>query len=316
MENNKNYATYVSGQVPDAYLGLNPNFIGDTASNLEAVDRGDLFRKYANHEGLASQVKVVPLPVEIPTELSELALNETMSLRDAGYLSTLRGGRRTDLARPLAADVRSAIESNCPALQELVRKIETGIYGSHLFIRAIKLDDSRMSTTQPDTSAVHTPYLHFDAQGYSLTEYFSPVYQYFANIGTLPRIFTILPIPAPEMIKKLVEDGENESVLRATKMQDLLTMFQSRFKIPYERIVINSGQMAIFDGRAFAHDGGKMDMDALSEGKFIPSPEPDFVLTLDSVINSYHEGYYFPDQSILQDPGTEAWWEMMRKFNS
>lgn len=100
---------------------------------------------------------------------------------------------------------------------------------------------------------------------------------------------------------------------RTLPLQEVLKRFTQNFDIKPEQIIIESGQLAIFDGRTFAHDAGKGRLRTLKSGDFEPSNEPDLLLAFDTVKTGYHIGYYDPTKSILEDPGTDAWWEMMDK---
>jgi hypothetical protein len=100
---------------------------------------------------------------------------------------------------------------------------------------------------------------------------------------------------------------------RTLPLEDILSRFRAAYSVPIETIVVESGHLALFDGRTFAHDAGKGVMRRLLDGVFVPSAEADFVLALDTVKTGYHVGHYDPARSILDDPGTDAWWTMMGK---
>ncbi|MBI3619965.1 hypothetical protein HY214_02365 [Candidatus Roizmanbacteria bacterium] len=273
------------------------------------------YQQEGNETGLDGAVKIVPLPVCIPPALSKSAIKEMQKLRAEGLLTSLRGGRPTDLARPLTPKVRARIADGSPDLVNLIRRVEEGIKGGPLFIRTLKFDEARASTTQGEADK-SKPNLHFDAEGSSRNDYGGPVYQFYANVSRVPRQFNVLPIPLGEMIfllkqNGLVTDQESQSL----PLKGILARFTQRFNVPVEQIIVESGQLAIFNGRVYAHDAGKGQIRFLRNGEFRPSHEPDFVLALDTVTTRYYEGYYDPGQSILEDPGTDAWWAMMNKSN-
>ncbi|MEA2574046.1 MAG: hypothetical protein QOH93_1344, partial [Chloroflexia bacterium] len=252
---------------------------------------------FAGDDCLESLVKVIPLPVDLPKALRKGAMTEMQRLRDLGVLTELRGGRLTDLARPLSPEARRAVTEHCPSLVELVRRVEGAIAGSDLFIRALKIDEARASTTGVDTDKSKTN-LHFDGELTSLAEYPGPIYQYFVNVALLPRQFRILPLPLRDMLQILLDckllphDAEQACTPKA-----IVEAFTQHFDAPLEEIIIETGSLAVFNGRVFAHDAGKGQIGPLAWGRFVPTSEPDFIIALDTVKTGYHEGYYFPEQS-------------------
>jgi hypothetical protein len=126
-----------------------------------------------------------------------------------------------------------------------------------------------------------------------------------------------LPVTLPEMLTRLVSDGHlTQDEAMSTKVRTLLTTFQSIYAEPVEQIVIESGQLAIFDGRLFAHDAGKGRLRDLVAGRFVPSREPDLVITLDSKKTGFHEGMYDPSLPFLTDPGHPSYWERMARVRT
>lgn len=316
-------AVYYGDRMPPSYIALNaPHLVlasdqpfagaRSDATAASDVDRSRYsYLRHANEDDLDSVVKIVPLPVCLPGRLSQGAIAELRRLREAGVLCALRGGRRTDLAHPLRADARAKIKADCPSLVDLIGRVEAAITGGDLFLRAVKLDEARASTTQADADRTKTN-LHFDAERSSLAEYGAPVYQFYANVARLPRQFRLLPIPLPDMLDRLRRERLLTSDEATTlPLEDILLRFRAAFSVPIETIVVESGQLALFDGRTFAHDAGKGVMRRLLAGAFVPSAEADFVLALDTVKTGYHEGYYDPSRSMLDDPGTDAWWKIM-----
>ncbi|HKB88787.1 MAG TPA: hypothetical protein VKC53_04010 [Patescibacteria group bacterium] len=315
-------ASYFGDTAPGYYFHLNSSYFPNQNLNSYTQTKlinseGDTdrsaFDAHANEEGLDSQVKVVALPVCIPRKLSWNAEREVNKLKDTGHLTELRGGRRTDLARPLTPETREIVLNECPNLVKIIQKVEASITGSDLFVRGIKMDKARASTTQVEND-VKKANFHFDAEKSSLKDYPNPVFQYYANLSILPRVFEIIPVPLPEMfsvLKNMQLVSEPESM----QPKEILEIFTNTFDVKHERIVIESGQLAIFNGRVFAHDAGKGMIKPLLKGEFRPSHEPDLILALDTVKTGYHVGNYDPEKSILEDPGTKEWWDMMAKFS-
>jgi hypothetical protein len=269
---------------------------------------------FANEVGIENSVKVVPLPVRIPAELSAGAITEMQQLGETGVLTALRGGRRTDLPRPLPAEVREQVIEGSPHLVELITRVESAIKGSDLFIRAVKLDKARASTTQAAADVAKSNF-HYDAERSSKEAYPGPVYQYYANVAQEPRQFRIVPLTYHEMGQALQRSGLiTEAEIDTLPMETLLNTFMTNFDVPIEDIVVESGRLAIFDGRTFAHDAGKAKVDELQQGRFVPTEEPDFLLALDTIKTGHHVGLYHPEMSLLDDPGTDAWWDMMKQF--
>jgi hypothetical protein len=266
---------------------------------------------FAGDEDLDALVKVIPLPVHLPQALRKSAMLEMQWLRDHKVLTELRGGRLTDLARPLSPEARNVVKEKCPRLVELIRSVEEAIAGSDLFIRALKIDEARASTTGVGENKSQTN-LHFDAELTTLAEYPGPIYQYFVNVALLPRQFRIVPLPITDMVRLLIDcqlmpaHEQHEWAPKRT-----VETFTKHFNAPLEEIIIEPGSLAIFNGRVFAHDAGKGRISALVRGEFVPTREPDFIIALDTVKTGYHEGYYFPEESILEDAGTQAWWDLL-----
>jgi hypothetical protein len=320
-------AAYCGLEVPPSYLAVNGrNFDLPEAAHYghrkwhkllnpalhRGVKRASLaYTLFAGDEDLDRLVKVIPLPVHLPRTLRKGAMMEMERLRDQGVLTQLRGGRLTDLARPLSPEVRSVVVEQCPRLVELIRRVEGAIAGSDLFIRALKIDEARASTTGVGADKSKTN-LHFDAELTTLAAYPGPIYQYFVNVALLPRQFRIVPLPITEMVRllidcKLIPQGEQQERTPKT----LVETFTKHFNVPLEEIIIESGWLAVFNGRVFAHDAGKGRISALVRGEFVPAREPDFIIALDTVKTGYHKGYYFPEQSVLDDAGTKEWWDLL-----
>jgi len=278
----------------------------------DVLDRS-AFLAHANEIGLDRSVKVVPLPLCIPRWLSQAVINEMAELRRAEVLTVLRGGRRTDLARPLAPDARAHVLAHAPSVVELIQRVEEALGDGDLFLRTVKYDDARFSSTH-QTDNLSGANFHFDAQDATLGEWSGEIHQYFANVATLPRQFRILPVTLPEMLERLVSDGHiTAEGAMSIRVRTILTTFQAIYAEPVEQIVIESGQLAIFDGRLFAHDAGKGRLRDLAAGRFVPTREPDLVITLDSKKTRFHEGMYEPALPFLTDPGHPSYWERMAR---
>ena len=210
------------------------------------------------------------------------------------------------MARPLKPEIRQLIKQSYPHLVELITKVEAVTKGSDLFIRAIKMDEARASTTQKEEDRKKGN-LHFDAEKSSLEQYGDPVYQFYANVSRLPRQFQIIPTALPEMLDQLVANGNLlETDRLTTPLERVLQLYLEHFPVTYEQIIIESGHLSIFDGRRFAHDAGKGRMRTIRQGGFEPSNEPDLLLAFDTPKTGYHTGFYDPQQSLLEDPGTDA----------
>lgn len=276
------------------------------------------FQLLANEQGVDKSVKVIKLPVDLSDSLTAAMISEMETLRDIGVLTSLRGGRFTDLSRPLSPEARAAISEHGQSLAAFIRKVEDCLAGTGLFVRTIKLDEARASTTQsdPDKSKLN---LHFDAEkAQHSTPYFpGPIYQYFANISRLPRQFRIAPLTFPEIVAFLISEGAiTEEQASTLPTKDIRIEFLRRTSLPLEEIVIETARLAIFDGKNFIHDGGKGRISDLEQGRFVPTEEPDLVLTLDTVKTGFHVGNYFPEKSFLDDPGTKSYWEALEKPTS
>lgn len=285
------------GTVPTSYEGLNPWLATEPTPAGPRPADGPSFVDAAATAGLDRAVKVVQLPVTLPGALLDEALLGMERLRDRGALSALRGGRATDLPRPVAAETAEQARVEAPALVDLVAEVEAVLAGGPLFVRALKLDDARASTTAPEPARTATNF-HFDAEKSSLADYPDPVFQFYLNAGRLERQFRILPFDR-ETVLGCVGRTERAEL----PLEEILRRFLSEGPAPVETIPVASGSLAVFDGRRFAHDAGKADVDALLAGRFEPAAEPDFVIALDTAETGYHEGYYRPELPFFEDRG-------------
>lgn len=302
------------GVASPEYAALNPTLFSVQTGSAEARSAAPALRepwdraaflRAAVEDGLDRLVRVVRLPVALEPELAASAIAEMGRLREQGDLTVLRGGRPTDLPRPLPAALRAKVRAGCRGLQELLRRVESALAGSSLFVRAIKIDEARASTTQPDADRA-AGHLHFDAERSGLADYSEPVFQYYANAARLPRLFRVVPVPLPEMIAGLTRRGALASGEAETlPLSEILRRFRAAADVSPESIPVPSGCLALFNGRIFAHDAGKPDLGALVSGRFEPAVEQDLVLALDNALTGHHRGYYNPEMPFLDDPGVE-----------
>lgn len=302
-------ARYVGIEPNLAYYRINrqlkfPRFLGGI-SELVADEGPTEFHRRASVVGTKFFVKVVQLPVTIPSGLSAAAIQEVEMLRASGVLTELRGGRFTDIARPVRREVRNIIRMTSRNLITLIEQVERAIIGSDLFLRAIKFEEARRSTTSVDSDLL-SENLHYDAELSSLAEYPGPVYQFYLNVGTEPRQMRILPLTLRELSRFLVERLLlTEEATQTTSLKEQLDLFRQEVESVVEEIVVESGQMTVFNGRVFAHDAGKGRLEALIEGTFVPSTEPDLVFALDTTITGYHVDFYNPELSFMEDVSNE-----------
>jgi hypothetical protein len=272
------------------------------------------FQLYANEHHLDTIVKVIPIPAVIPADLSEAAIDDMRSLRERGLLESLRGGRYTDLPRPLFPDQREALRSESENLAQLIRLVESSLSSTSLFVRAVKLDEARASTTAKSAN-VGEEFLHLDNYVGSYRQYPEPNFQYFLNVGQLPRVFRIVPISVRELMAGLVQaTSVGLAYWRDVPPTGIVAFVRGRYDIEpagIEEIVVPSGHVAIFDGRSFVHDAGKPDMQAMLAGQwFTPSAEPDIVIALDSTRHNLdtHLLAYNPHEAFASDLGTSWEW--------
>lgn len=267
------------------------------------------FAENANESGLDTHVKVLTLPVVIPASVSRGAQAEMRTLANARLLTVMRGNRNTDLARPIRPDVREILAKDCQHITSLIRLVEEGLWGTDLYIQALKLDNARASSTQSEND-IRKPNVHFDAGPWSFHAYSEPTFQYFANVGTKPRQFRFIPVSSEAMIAQLEADGVIlPGVGHDIAAQDILSLYQTHYLPPFETVIVEPGQLVIFNGRRFAHDAGKSRVGSLIKGRFTPSNEPDFAMMLDSSRYDHHVGRYDPTLSLLADPGSEKFWK-------
>ncbi len=291
------------GPEPAGYRALNRELLedADPVPAAGTVTNRESFAAAATVAGLDETVKVLPIPAAVRDETKTGAMAEVAGLARDGFLTALRGERKTDLARPLGASAAEHIRSRCPHLAALVTAVEGAIAGSDLFVRAVKHDRARASSTDASGDRAREN-LHFDAELSSLEEYDEPIFQFYLNVGREPRQFRILPLPLSAILARLVDCGDlaPENV-RRMPLGEILDRYRHRFTTPLEVIPVESLHLAIFDGRVFAHDAGKASLPSLLEGRFEPSHEDDLVLALDATLTGHHRGLYHPARPFLED---------------
>ena len=287
---------------PD-YFAINRSFFPNGA-NCKLFPGLDNPEEIDYKDGLVAQlselVRIVPFPKDISRELRIAAMRDLIFLRDLEMLDVIRGGRKTDLLRPLSEKVAAKVKNDFSGLKSFIEYVESALIHTHLFIRSLKIDDARTSTTQREAD-IFKPNLHFDGRGRSLEEISQPEFKFFLNAATEPRHFRILPVSVGDMLDFCINQGLIPAGRRNTiSVRDLLVIFESHTEIPYETIPVYPNQIAIFDGRTFAHDGGKADPDALLQGEFKPATEPDFAVELGHPLARYHRTYNF-SVPLLED---------------
>lgn len=249
---------------------------------------------------------IADLCENISANITSELIREMEDLRAKKHLTELRGNRRTDLARPLKDSSRTYIEENCPTIRKVVRSIENNLSGSDYFIRALKIDDPRVSSTSPSQDALANN-LHFDSEKTRLADLQGcHIYQFYGNLGQADRYFRFIGTPLWEMFGKLVE-ANLLMTPEETTPQEVLRIFCETFVPPIEERSVPSGHITAFDGLNYAHDAGKVRL------RDAPGNEQDIVITLDTISSGFHEGYYFPDRSFLDDPGTSKWWKLLKE---
>ena len=291
------------GAEPAGYRELNQAlFEGETlVPPPEPAAEPGTIAAYAGLDGLESSVKIIRCPLDLPDKTKTGSIAEMARLGRDGLLTALRGERRTDLARPLSAAASRRVLSTCPHLSTTLETVERFLAGTHLFVRAVKYDRARVSSTDPSVNRSRE-HLHFDAELSSLEQYDEPVFQFYLNLGREPRQFRILPVPLTEMLSQLIAAGAlDPSDRRATQIARILELYRRQFPVELEIIPVESSHLAIFDGRAFAHDAGKANMAALMRGSFEPAAEDDLVLALDTTMTGHHSGLYNPTRPFLED---------------
>jgi hypothetical protein len=88
-------------------------------------------------------------------------------------------------------------------------------------------------------------------------------------------------------------------VIQQTAPLRVLELFTETFSPTIEEIVIERLQMAMFDGRTFAHDAGKIDLDHFDPRDLRLYQEADLVVALDTLVVTYEDGRYDPRSPFL-----------------
>lgn len=291
------------GEPPASYQRLNSELLaplGAVAAGPPPLNPAE-YQRLTSTDQLDREVRVVLLPEPIPPEISAKAISGMEALRAAGLLVALRGNRPTDLPRPQAGRMASQVEELAPGLVALIGHVERFLHGGALFVRAIKLDDARASTTATSSDPAASN-LHFDAEKSSLSDYAEPVFQFYLNGGQLERQFRILPL-ARDALLASVPESDRRSLPLIEILEHYLEHRLERRPPRLETIPVPSGALAIFDGRQFAHDAGKNDIETLVSGRIEPASEPDLVIALDTIETGYHQGHYRPELPFFEDSG-------------
>lgn len=250
--------------------------------------------KEVNTNGINEAIKVVQTPITNPEVVNKFIIEELRELRKKGYLTALRGNRMTDLSRNVSEEISTFIKNNCHNILFLIKETEKWLgLNPDLFIRVIKFDEARFSSTSPkeDTSDQN---LHFDAGKSSFFEWQSSIPQFFLNVGST-RFFRVYPVPLNEMITSAVEHTNlTLETIEKMPVSEILSWHQKVFKEKLKEIKVPNGAMVIFDGRRFAHDAGKWPM----EGRRLC--EPDVTLALDLKSNMYNQIQYKVNSGFLK----------------
>ncbi len=251
-------------------------------------------RKEINIEDLEWVLKVVQTPTVLNPAEIQIMIQQLHKLREAKYLTALRGNRMTDLSRNVSKETIAFMEVNCPSIFYIIKEIESWLGSdSDLFIRTIKYDEARFSSTSPKED-VYDQNLHFDAGKSNLFDWPFSIPQFFLNIGST-RFFRVYPVPLNQMITSMIERTnlplEDIGALPTNK---ILSWHQRTFNENLEEVVIPNGALVIFDGRRFAHDAGKWPL----KGDKIN--EPDAVLALDLKNHMSNQVQYDVNSSFLK----------------
>ncbi|MEM6792348.1 MAG: hypothetical protein AAF725_00070 [Acidobacteriota bacterium] len=282
---------------PDGYEALNGR--APRRVDREGSDPKRIFRENCGHRGTLESVKVLDFPSRLPTATLEQAAEECRTLRSRGSLTVMRGDRPTDLLRPLSPDLAERVRS-CPALRQVLEWLEGGdLAGSGLFVRSIKFDDARASSTARDPRRLAT-HLHFDAERATPKTFSGSIRQFYLNLSSTPRHFLIVPVALEEMLAA----GEHpEEPVGGT-----LERFLDRFGTLAEVTAAPPFSLVVFDGRAFAHDAAKFEHSSfLDEGAPLElAREPDFIVALDALETNYEHVGYRPEAPFLEDVAAAA----------
>ena len=276
---------------------------GPAGATLPARSRIDFYSDSATFasscgpEGLDERVKVLDSPLRASDELLEQAARECSALREQGRLTVMRGERGTDLLRPLSPDLAERLRAR-PALSALITQVESAIRVTGLFLRAIKFDDARASSTSKLADKLSTN-LHFDAERATPRTFNGSIRQFYLNLSPTPRHFLIVPVSLGEMIDALGDRTEEP-------VGHTLQRYIDRFGLQVEVTPAAPFSLVIFDGRAFAHDAGKFTCASFEspEGPLALAPKPDLIAGLDALESNYEHTGYRPEIPFLEDLAT------------
>ncbi len=216
---------------------------------------------------------------------ASVVIREMREMRNKELLTTLRGERRTDLARPLSASQREHLRHVAHATTTLVESIEQGLRGSGIMLRALKFDEARASSTHPGTDVEQSNF-HFDWPGSSLSDFPGENPQIYMNVAAyIARTFRYADTPIEEAARAVAKEGEDPRALTAHTVAS--RMIARGFTV--RTVDIEPGDIAVFDGRRYLHDVGKGKWDA--QGRFTAFHEADLAVALDFIDAPYHEKY-------------------------
>lgn len=251
-----------------------------------------------NYSELDQRIKVVKLPLSVSEETLRKISAEMHNLQEERYLTTLRGGILTDLARKLETRTAAYVRKNCATLTDFVLMFEEFLsqLNSFLRIRTFKYDIARLSSTNTEGKEN----MHLDYMSASRDEQPGPIYQIFINLGLSPRQFKYIPYTFSQIIEKLVSEGVYTArEVNSIAAESILWSFE-KFKPTRHMVSIPSLHAALFDGRNFPHDACKGNLQSILKGEFLPSSEADMVMVLDSKERLSADGYN-PEISFLDD---------------
>lgn len=307
-------ATYIGQDDDPNYEALNP-WVRDQAllpRLLQSQSENAMLT--ATPAYLEALVKVIKLPLEFERSESEAAADDMRRLQRANRLVQMGSGRKTDLFRGRRydenqnAELRTPdllAEFDCGGLSAIIAKIESILAGTGLFVRSVRMDDARFSSTAKGNDIL-APNIHFDAGRVTDAETSGTLFQCFVNLGQLPRQFRVIPVTRRSLVDALTNSGladvsEGWMSRQPTKLLDTILNYWPN--LPLEIITVPSASMAVFDGRTFPHDGGKMHHEALIRGEQLPAEELDVTLQLERSDNFANVVYYDVTESFLDDRG-------------
>lgn len=249
---------------------------------------------------LSERCEVIQLPLISEKEEASAMIGEMEEIKKRFRLVALRGGRQTDLTRPLSFRVQAQLLNHCPTLVAKIQEMEKMLRGwaPALFLRAVKLDAARVSSTSPSVDLSDTNW-HFDAGPTNIFDGPDSVPQFYLNLGSQPRHFRIFRATLPEMLEALANTtlGISKRNLAIWPAEQILAIYQTNTPdAPIEEVNVPSGSLTVFDGRRFAHDAGKWQTQRRNE-----ETEADLVAALDLKSNLTNQVLCRTNLSFLED---------------